>query len=417
MIKRRYHLVFKYLRPFFRLYGKLAFRMQFLPGQEQGLPPNQPALLLANHNSAFDPFFMAQSFRRPIFYVASDHIFRLGWISAMIKYLVAPIPIVKAQMDLRTLRTIREIIADGGIVGLFPEGNRSFSGMTTYISPSIGKLAKQLKCTILLYQFHGGYLSTPRWARSTRKGQMSGQVVRRLDPDEIAALSPDELSQIICSAIQVDAFAEQLARPVAYQGRRLAEHLELALFVCPKCRRLASLYSRRDRFGCSCGLDVRYTEYGFFEPVDPWSQTEQDKGRFLRTVADWDQWQKDSLPSLLGNPDIIDMTGGTPLFADQSQRLYDCERARRSIKIAEGTLALFADRLDLRTAAGQVLSYRLKDLSRMIVHGPKTLQFTTLTGQVLEVRSKIKRSAYKYMLLFHILEQNRTGDSFGFFGI
>lgn len=417
MIKRRFHLVFKYLRPFFRLYGRLAFRMDVRPGPEQDLPTNQPALLLANHNSAFDPFFMALSFRRPIFYVASDHIFRLGWISAIIRFLVAPIPIVKAQMDLRTLRTIREIIADGGIVGLFPEGNRSFSGVTTYISPSIGKLAKQLKCTLLLYQFHGGYLSTPRWARSTRKGQMSGQVVRRLDPDEVAALSPDELSRIICDTLQVDAFADQLARPVAYKGRRLAEHLELALFVCPKCRQLASLRSRQDRFSCSCGLDVRYTAYGFFEPADPWSRAEQDGGRFLRTVAEWDQWQKDNLPGLLGNPEIIDMSGSKPLFSDPSQRLYDCERARRSSKIAEGTLALFADRLDLRTAAGQVLSYRLKDLSRMIVHGPKTLQFTTLAGQVLEVRSKIKRSAYKYMLLFHILEQNRTGDPFGFFGI
>jgi 1-acyl-sn-glycerol-3-phosphate acyltransferase len=68
------------------------------------------------------------------------------------RYLVAPIPIVKSQMDLRTLRQIRETIRDGGLVGLFPEGNRSFHGRTMFIPPSTGKLVKQLGCTVLLYR-------------------------------------------------------------------------------------------------------------------------------------------------------------------------------------------------------------------------------------------------------------------------
>ncbi len=90
------------------------------PVPDAGHPPDQPALIMANHVTDLDPFFLATGFKRPIFFVASDHIFRLGVISSIIRFLVAPIPIVKSRIDLRTIRTINKVIADGGLVGLFP---------------------------------------------------------------------------------------------------------------------------------------------------------------------------------------------------------------------------------------------------------------------------------------------------------
>ena len=415
MIKRRYHYVFLFLRPFFRLYMRLAYNYHGRPAPS--LRPDQPALILANHNAAFDPFFMAVSFKRPIFYVASDHIFRLGWISSVIRALVSPIPIVKSQMDLRTLRTIRETIQAGGLVGLFPEGNRSFNGVTAHMMPSVGKLVKQLNCTLILYRIEGAYLATPRWSLKKRRGLIRGEVVRQLEPDELARMTPDEIYRIIVESLQVDAFADQLKKPIRFTGKRLAENLELALFVCPKCHHLATLSSQDDIFSCDCGLAVRYTPPGFFEPVDTWSKTERQEGRFLDTVAAWDAWQRKILVQLPADSSIIDMSGARALFADDDQRLYDCERASRSIKIATGRLSMFADRLEFQSVEGVLHRYPLDEISRMIVHGPKTLQFATSQGIVLEVRSKIKRSALKYMMLYHLLEQIRKGEPHGFFGL
>ena len=230
-------------------------------------------------------------------------------------------------------------------------------------------------------------------------------------------MTPDEIYQIIVENLHVDAFADQLRKPVRFTGKRLAENLELALFVCPKCHRLASLFSHDDIFSCDCGLAVRYTTLGFFEPIDHWSQTERQEGRFLDSVAAWDAWQRQMLPQLPSDSSIIDMSGGKALFHDDAQRLYDCERASRSIQIATGRLSLFADRLEFQSDDGRLHKYPLQEITRMIVHGPKTLQFATSQGTVLEVRSKIKRSALKYMMLYHLLEQIRKGEPHGFFGL
>lgn len=462
MISRRYAVVYTLLRPAFRVFTRLFYHYKALPAPK--LRKEQAAIILSNHNGALDPFFMALSFRRPIFFVASDHIFRLGLISTIIRFLVCPIPIVKSQLDLRSLRQIRDIIQAGGLIGLFPEGNRSFNGRTMHIPSSTGKLVKQLKCTLILYRLDGSYLTTPRWAKYRRKGFMQGQVVRSVEPDELAAMSADAVYQLINDTLQVDAFERQKELQIPYRGRRLAETLELTLFVCPKCQKLATLKSSGDRFHCTCGLDVRYTELGFFEPLDSWSQQQQADGCFLDTVSAWDQWQRHVLPGLLFDGGALDQAGQKPLFANCCQRLVLTERAIRSRIMAEGSLLLFADRLVLlpdnkrnrrgentvlqtgkiagskdvcgithaSEAADDVASEAADDvagdaesgyvfpvasIARMSVHGPMTLQFTTRNGQVWEIRSRIRRSAYQYWLVFHLLQQQLKGEPYGFHSI
>jgi 1-acyl-sn-glycerol-3-phosphate acyltransferase len=478
MIKRRHYVVFTVLRPFFRLFARIAYEYRAIPGPK--LRKNEAALILSNHNGPLDPFFLALSFKRPIAFVASDHIFRLGWISSLIRFLVAPIPIVKSQLDLRSLRQIRSVIEDGGLVGLFPEGNRSFNGRTSFIPPSTGKLAKQLNCTLLLYRFDGGYLTTPRWSRYRRKGTYRGQVVQKIEADNLKARSPESIYRDIQEALTVDAFEAQRDQPVAFHGRRLAETLELVLFICPKCCKLATLYSQDDRFRCTCGLHVRYLETGFFEPVDDWSKQQQASGSFLESVAAWDQWQKHVLPTILFENGTLDIKGEQPLFTDKCQRLVLTERAHRSHKINQGQLRLYSDRLvfegkqlnkhvkqqsirpmknnrplidrfqkanqksgpsnhitgdstetprktnDLQNPSsyritcdsnGTYYLFPITSIGRMIIHGPQTLQFMLEDGSVWEVRSKIRRSAYKYLLVFQLLRQHMKGTSYGFLGI
>lgn len=416
MVKLRYHLVFSFLRPIFRLYGRLTINYRAVPAPR--LAPGQPVLILANHTGILDPFWLALSFKRPVFFVASDHIFRLGLISSIIRFLVAPIPIVKSQMDLKTIRAIRNVLKDGGAVGLFPEGNTSFTGLSSWISPSTGKLVKQLGCTVLLYRFIGGYLTTPRWALNRRKGMMSGAVVRRLEPDELALMTPQEVQQIILDELNLDAFAEQQkSGPIPYEGKKLAENLELTLFVCPKCRQLVTLRSQDDRFFCPCGLTVRMNRFGFFEPLDAWSLERAGQGSFFATVAAWDSWQRQTLLQMLDDPCTIDWTGQKSVFQDAGQRLFNCERAARSVHLADGTLALYADRLAFAGSSGILYEYPLAEISRIITHDPQTLQFTTSQGHVFEVRSHERRSAYKYIILYNVLKQRLEGTPHGFFGI
>ncbi len=415
MIKRRYHLVFTILRPIFRLYLRLAYNYRPTPAPR--LAAGQPALILANHNCNLDPFMISVSFRRPIFFVASDHLFRLGWISAVIRFLVAPIPIVKSQLDLRTIRTMIKVMQDGGAIGLFPEGNRSFNGRTGWFPASTGKLVRQLNCTLVLYRIDGGYLTTPRWAIRKRRGIMHGSVVRSIEPPELAAMTPEAINDIIRTTLTVDAYAGQkTGQPVRFRGRRLAEALERTLFVCPKCRGLDTLRSQDDRFACPCGLTVRLNDRGLFEPADDWSRGQRTAGTFIETVADWDSWQRQALVAMLDDPQALDWSGRKPIFTESAETLYSCERANRTTRLDHGRLSLFVDRLVFDGINGS-RQFALADIARVIVHGPQVLQFATTEAAVFELKSQLRRSAYKYVLLFHLLEQKRQGKTPVFFGI
>ena len=86
----RHRVVYALLRPLLGLF--VLFTFNYRAQRYKNEKKHQPYFILSNHNGALDPFMLAQSFRQPIYFVASDHIFRLGWISRVITWMVAPIP-------------------------------------------------------------------------------------------------------------------------------------------------------------------------------------------------------------------------------------------------------------------------------------------------------------------------------------
>jgi 1-acyl-sn-glycerol-3-phosphate acyltransferase len=54
--------------------------------------PRQGAVSdLANHNTDLDPALLALSFPYHMYFVASEHVFRKGFVSWLLKYFFAPI--------------------------------------------------------------------------------------------------------------------------------------------------------------------------------------------------------------------------------------------------------------------------------------------------------------------------------------
>ena len=404
LVRRRHAVVYTCLRPFFRLvlrwkYGYRGFRFQ---GETRG----QPYLVLANHNGAIDPFMMAVSFRRPIYFVASDHIFRLGWVSRLIRWLVAPIPIVKSMIDTRSIRDILTVLREGGTVGLFPSGNRSFTGSEMPIPRSTAKLVKHVRVPVVLYRYDHGYLATPRWSRYSRKGRVTGRVVRVLEPDEIAAMSPEAIQALLAETLQGEPVSGRPA--VRFRGRRLAEYLERVLFVCPACLGLDTLRSRDDLFTCPCGFESRYREDGRLETLS--SGTPRADGTSLPVLPDvdaFDRFQQAHLARLVRDPEDRAFRMEHPYFSDDNQKLVRTERAIRSTDVRHGTLRLFADRLVFESPESSRV-FPIATLGDVHVHGPQTLQFHDhREDAVYEVRSDRPRSAYKYMLAITAL---RTPD-------
>ena len=155
------------------LYGLLAPMVQrkFAMTHED-LHLDGPVLLIPNHVSAWDPLLVAMSLRdKQVYYVASEHIFRLGLVTKLIRWLVDPIPRRKASSGADTVKACLRHLRAGHSVCLFAEGEQSWDGLTQPIFPATGKLAKASGASLVTYRLEGAYLSLPRWGRGIRRGR------------------------------------------------------------------------------------------------------------------------------------------------------------------------------------------------------------------------------------------------------
>lgn len=309
-------------------YLRHLFGFRIFKGQIAGLKP--PYIVLANHTNFWDPFLLSMCFPEPVYFVTSDTHFRNPLLRILLSF-VGAIPKTKNISDPKSIKSILKAINSKCIIGIFPEGRRSWDGKTLPLFYPTAKLIKSANLPVIAVLFKGAYLSMPRWARKTRKGELLMFCSKILDRDDIAVLSADEIFDRITIDLSHDEYEFQKTRMVRYKSALPAENLELFLFCCPGCKSIGSLKSENEAFYCtSCGYAVKYNEYGFFENTE--------STIFYDNPRDWNQWQLKHLEALVNsictnNPfyeifddnDILLQTGTAdilkPLKREQSGRL------------------------------------------------------------------------------------------------
>jgi len=380
----RHKVIYKSLQFLLKPFLVWKFNYKF----EKIEPLKHPAFILPNHVTNWDPLLVGLSFPQMMYYVASDHLFRLGWVGKIIEFLVAPIPRVKSAADRQTVATIFKRIKDGHNICIFPEGNMTFSGETGELHRTTARLVKRTGAALVTYRMEGGYLTQPRWSKYPRRGSMIGYPVRIYNPEEIKAMSEEELMKCIEDDLYTNAYEEQRRRgPIAYRGKDLAENLETALYLCPSCGQMEELQSRGDSFFCSCGLKLKYTEYGLLQ------STNQQRPPFT-TVLEWVRWQSRRVRELAD--ELRERSENQAITFDDHQSLWKIIRAKKSSLLGRGRLQLFKDRLAFQSNDGLNYSFPLSQISDISIHGQRTLIFTTVNKEYFELKSLVPRSALKY---------------------
>ena len=391
----RHHLSFKFAR--LALHSYLVNKFNFSHDLIES--PYSPYVVVSNHLTNWDPLLIGMSFNKEsMYYVATDHVFRMGLKSKLLKFFFSPIPRVKTINETFTVITIFRRLKENLNICIFAEGNTSFDGETGEVLPSICKLVKKSGVALITYRFTGSYLSFPRWARFMRRGRISGRLVKIYSPEELAAMSEDEIYATIEKDIYVNAYDEQKKDPVAYRGKRPAEFLETALYCCPQCKQFATLTSEDDELFCSCGFRVKYNEYGCFEYPAP---ANNEKPPF-QTILDWSKWQRNEIGVLAEK--VTASGGNVPIFGDQDQTLFQIARASHNTLLANGTLSMYHNRISVTTASGQVFEFPLDTIVDMSIITMKTIIFSTRENKIYEIHSNQPRSALKYLELFKAIK-------------
>ncbi|MBR5136715.1 MAG: 1-acyl-sn-glycerol-3-phosphate acyltransferase [Clostridia bacterium] len=373
-IRLRHSIVRHSLYPGFYLYSKLVYNMTIDKFDLKG----RQYVILFNHQTAFDQFFVGMAFDAPVYYLASEDLFSKGFISKALKYLVAPIPIKKQTTDVGAVMNCLRVAREGGNIALAPEGNRTYSGHTEYIKPAVVKLVRTLKLPLLLYRIEGGYGVHPRWSDVVRKGKMHCYVSRVVEPEEYASMTDDELLDLIRQGLYVH---EGNADAEFHHSKR-AEYLERAMYVCPFCG-LTTYESHGSEITCGrCGRTVEF------------APTTELKGKGFdfpfSFVADWYDYQCDYINKLeLGK--YMDM----PAYVDKAS-LYEVELYKNKHLVAKNVeLALFGDRISI-TGTEEPLDITFEDTSVVTILGKNKLNIY-FGDKVYQIKGDKRFNALKYM--------------------
>ncbi len=374
-------------------YVKLKYRIKIEKFKAQ---KKRKYLILFNHQTALDQFIVGSAFKGPVYYVASEDLFSNGWISRLLSWAVAPIPIKKQATDARAVLNCMRVMKEGGTIAIAPEGNRTYSGKTEYIKPAIIALVKALKMPLVLYRIEGGYGVHPRWSDVVRKGKMRAYVSKVVEPEEYLAMSDDELFALISQELYVN---EGVADGT-YKHKKTAEYLERAFYVCPYCG-LTTLESRNDIVECKkCERKVRYL---------PTKQLQGESQEFpYRFTTEWYDAQSDFINAL-------DLTayGDKCLFKDTVSLfevvLYDKKR----ILQRETELYLCADKIAFKLG-DELIEMPHEKISAAVVLGKNKLNIY-YEGKLYQAKGDKRFNALKYVQICHRAKNILKGDEHGKF--
>ncbi len=383
----RHRVIQAIAKPLIGTFCRFKCGVTVRPFAQQG---DRQYLVLMNHTTVYDQFFISMAFRGPVYYLASEDIFSNGFISKLLRFAVNPIPIKKQTIDLKAIRTCMQVVKEGGTLGLSPEGNRSYSGRTEYMNPAIAKLARRLGLPIALFRIEEGYGVQPRWAEHTRRGKMQAGVCAVIEPEEYKDLTDEQLYARIREGLYVDE-----ARVTGqFHHPKLAEYMERAIYICPHCG-MSKFESAQDTFRCTtCGRTGRYL---------PDKRLEGDFG--FPFMAQWYDWQKDYV-NQFDSMQWLD----APIFRDRACLSEVIIGQRKAVLWQQADITLYGDRAELRNGSRQMV-FRFDEADAFTVLGRNKLNVYH-GGKVWQLKGDGRFNALKYVHLFHRYKNLQKGEPY-----
>lgn len=399
-IRFRHKFLQTIIKLFLWVYFKIAYRYKY----DKYKGKRKDIIVIANHVITMDPLFMSMSFDFPLYFIASDQILNLGFVSSIIKWVAAPIAKQKGTSDLQTVKDAYSCSKAGGAIALFPEGNRTYTGKTCTIPSGIGKLIKLLKKPVVVMNFEGGYLSKPRWSSSIRRGKINGKISEIWQPEDYEKLSANEIYNKVVEKLDVDAYKIQDKALQKYHTRKGAEGLENVLYLCPKCKKFHTFIGKGNNYTCqNCGASIKYNNLGYFEPKD-------DKINF-KILTEWFDWQN----NYVKDNKLWDNHYDKPIMSSKTFKLYKSIRAKNIFPLGQGELECYSNRFVFKSKKPVEINF--DDILTIAPQMTKKIVIYLKSGETLVLHGSTRSYALSYILMFFIIKNTKEENNNAFLGL
>ncbi|MFA6822045.1 MAG: lysophospholipid acyltransferase family protein [Sphaerochaetaceae bacterium] len=388
-------LFFRIARPTYGRWLRRKFRIS-TEGYEK-IPQTGPLLLLANHAHTLDPFLISATFNRNVRWVAGAHLFKFYLLRKLLESWVKSISKQQGRSDLDTIKSISKAFKEGGVVGLFPEGTRTWDGEPMGFDISTAKLVRLFKVPVLILNLEGAYALKPRWAKRGRKGSMVIRVKRFISVEELAEMKLKEIDEALQEGLGFDFNTWQAKAQIPYIYKRKAEGVEKLLYLCPACNQSSTIKSNRDKIFCSeCGLTFIMDLYDNLV-------CKTEGFNKIDSLPAWHNWEKRELRS--GKKIVFPKDRGVLLQKGFKRRFILLSKKFNLSLDGDRMVVTFKKRVPSGILKGlDSLIFDFSDIQSMIITAKSTLEFY-YKDQLWRLRVEEGRSMLKYFELYNIYRE------------
>ena len=395
---------YRCLKPVLKLIINGIFNLKpHMPEEVRKLKP--PYLLMPNHQGFWDPFMAAFYIHKPVFFITSDAVFRYPFFKFIVQ-LVGAIPKTKAKSDIDALKNIIRIKDQGGVIGIFPEGRRTWDGVTLPLVYSTAKLIRMLKIPVVTLVFKGGFLSQPRWGFHIQRGRVELDYNLLFTSEDLKGMKVDEIHRKLADGLRFNDIEYQKKEMIRFKGSRAAENIEQVLFACPSCGEIGGIYSKDRTIGCrNCGYKVIYNNYLLFE--------EKEGELKYDNIRDWNRWQTEHLETYLNGKHDPDHPAERmeESIRDGDLIFSTVRKTQRLKKLFTGSMVLNNETLIFEDESGkEVMEFQLTGLSGINIQNKELLEFFS-SNTLYVIRSPKKRfCAYKWLKAMEHLRKGKVAS-------
>ncbi len=129
---------------YFLACGLCRWAFRILGGLEsvgaENIPETGAVILASNHISYADPPAVGSGMRRQVHFMAKEELFKTPVLGFLVRK-VGSFPVRRGTADRKALKRAVELLGDGKVVCLFPEGTRSLDGRLQDPELGIGLVA------------------------------------------------------------------------------------------------------------------------------------------------------------------------------------------------------------------------------------------------------------------------------------
>ena len=105
-----------------KVYAVVAYNLKYR-GTEN-LLQDENYILCSNHKSFIDPIFVGIATKKELSFMAKEELFKKPILGSIIRKLGA-FPVGRGKNDLNAIGMAKQVVADGKVFSIFPEGTRS----------------------------------------------------------------------------------------------------------------------------------------------------------------------------------------------------------------------------------------------------------------------------------------------------